>query len=196
MRPVPDNRAAAQLVRLGTVIAVDLAAARCRVRYGDPDSEDVAETGWIRWLAPRAGALRIWSPPSIGEQVILLCPESQIGLGVAVPGVWWNDFPPPASAALDLLEWDDGAKISYDSAAKALEIDLPAGATVRVLSPGGVTIEAAAGITLKGDVSIEGDVAVSGQITAQGDVIGEGKSLANHRHGGVQSGSAQTLPPT
>lgn len=195
MRTVPDDRAAAQLVRLGTVSAVDLAAARCRVRYGDPDSEDEAETGWIRWLAPRAGTLRIWSPPSEGEQVILLCPDGQLGLGVAVPGIWWDDFPPPASAALDLLEWDDGAKVSYDPQGKALAVELPDGATLRVLSPGGVTIEAQGGITLKGDVTIEGDVTVSGKITAEGDVIGEGKSLANHRHGGVQAGSAQTQPP-
>jgi phage baseplate assembly protein V len=196
MRPAADNRAAAQLVRLGTVIAVDLAAARCRVRYGDPDSDDLAETGWIRWLAPRAGALRVWSPPSQGEQVILLCPDGQIGLGVAVPGIWWNDFPAPSSANIDLLEWNDGAKISYDPAAKALDLDLPAGATVRVLSPGGVTIEAAGGITLKGDVSIDGDLAVSGEVAVQGDVIGQGKSLSTHTHGGVQSGAAQTLPPT
>lgn len=194
-RTIPD-RTAAQLVRLGTVIAVDLAAAKCRVRYGDPESEDVAETGWIRWLAPRAGALRIWSPPSEGEQVLLLCPDGQIGLGVAVPGIWWNSFPAPSSAALDLLEWDDGARISYDSSAKALEVDLPDGATVRVVSSGGVTIEASGGITLKGDVAIEGEVTVTGGITAQGDVIGQGKSLATHRHGGVASGTAQTLPPT
>ena len=48
----------ATLIRIGTVLSVDLAEARCIVRYGDPDGEDEAETPPIRWLAARAGCCR------------------------------------------------------------------------------------------------------------------------------------------
>lgn len=185
----------APLIRFGTVVELDLAQARCRVRYGDPDSEDEAETDWVRWLAPRAGDVRIWCAPSIGEQVLLLCPDGQIGAGVALPGLWCNAFPPPANAEADVIAWHDGARISYDPENSELLANLPAGATVHITAPGGVTIDAEGGITLQGDVTIEGNLNVSEQIEAQGDVIGEGISLSGHKHTGVSAGGAQTGTP-
>lgn len=183
------------LVRFGTIIDLDLAAARCRVRYGDPDSEDEAETDWIRWLAPRAGQLRVWSAPSLGEQVLLLCPDGQLAAGIALPGIWCAAFPPPANAGADVFAWSDGARISYDPESAQLLADLPLGATVQIASPGGVTIEAEGGIMLRGDVTIDGNLNVSQQIDAVGDVTGEGVSLSGHKHGGVQSGGSQTGTP-
>ena len=40
----------AEVIRMGTVLSVDLAEARCIVRYGDPDDDEPAETPAIRWL--------------------------------------------------------------------------------------------------------------------------------------------------
>lgn len=196
---IPADLAA--LIRLGTVIEIDPAQALCRVLYGDPDDEEPAETGWIRWLAGRAGETRTWSPPSEGEQVLLLCPDGQLGAAVALPGIVQDDFPPPGSDLTEVIEWSDGARISYDPEESELRAELPAGATVTVIAPGGVTVTAEEGITLQGDVTIEGDVtidgevSVSGAIEAQGDVTGEGVSLANHTHSGVASGSASSGPP-
>lgn len=193
----PDNQPSdpVSILRLGTIVELDPAQGRCRVQYGDPEGEDEAETGWIRWLAGRAGDLRIWSPPSQGEQVLLLCPDGQLAGAVALPGLWCDAFPPPAADEADVMVWPDGARIRYDHEAGELVAQLPAGATVQITAPGGVTIEAEDGITLRGDVSIEGNLDVSERIEAQGDVVGEGISLASHRHGGVQLGGAQTGMP-
>ncbi len=184
------------LLRFGTVVELDLAGARCRVAYGDPDSADGdAETDWIGWIAPRAGDMRVWSPPSEGEQVLLLCPDGQLSAAVALPGLWRDIFPPPAAAPADLIQWDDGAKVLYDPDASEMQITLPAGGTLEIDAPGGVTIDAPDGIVLLGDVTIMGDVNVSGRIEAQGDVVGDGVSLASHRHGGVQTGQGQSGEP-
>ena len=191
----PSGDETTPLIRFGSVVEIDLAKARCRIRYGDPDSEDEAETDWIRWLAPRAGDVRIWCAPSLGEQVLLLCPDGQIGAAVALPGLWCDAFPPPANAEADVFAWHDGARISYDLENSELVINLPAGATVQITSPGGLAIDAEGGITLRGDVTIEGNLNVSEQIEAQGDVLGDGISLSGHRHSGVQSGGAQTGEP-
>lgn len=177
----------AELVRIGTVVSVDLADARCVVRYGDPDEDEPAETPPIRWLAPRAGLTRIWSPPSVGEQVVLLAPDGQVGAAVALLGLVQDSFPPLGSTTAEMVEFADGARITYDPEAGQLRAVLPAGATAEIEAPGG--------ITLRGDVTIEGSVTVSKTLTAADDVIADGISLTGHKHSGVQSGGAQTGKP-
>ena len=184
----------ATLVRLGTVLSVDLAEARCIVRYGDPDGEDDAETPPIRWLMPRAGLTRIWSPPSVGEQVLLLAPDGQLGAAIALTGIVQDSFPPLGNSKAEAIEWEDGAKITYDPKAHALTAILPANGTA--------LIEATGGIILRGDVTIDGDLTVQGAaqvdetLTATEDVVADGISLTGHTHGGVQPGAADTDPPS
>jgi len=175
------------LIRIGTVLSVDLAEARCIVRFGDPDDPDPAQTGPIRWLTPRAGLTRVWSPPSVGEQVLLVCPDGQIGAAVAIPAVVQDSFPPLGSTAAEMIEFADGAKLTYDPESHELLAVLPAGGKVDITADGG--------ITLRGDVTIEGSVTVSETLTAAEDVVADGVSLKSHKHTGVQAGSAQTGEP-
>jgi phage baseplate assembly protein V len=177
----------ASLIRIGTVLSVDLAEARCIVRFGDPDDQEPAQTGPIRWLSPRAGLTRVWSPPSVGEQVLLLCPDGQIGAAVAITGIVQDAFPPLGSTTAEMIEFEDGAKITYDPEAHELVAVLPAGGTVDITADGG--------ITLRGDVTIEGNLAVTQTVTADEDVIADGISLKTHKHGQVQAGSAQSGEP-
>ncbi len=176
-----------ELIRLGTVATVDLAAATCTVRYGDPDDDAEAETPPIRWLAPRAGRTRIWSPPTIGEQAIILAPDGQLAGAVALVGIWQDAFPPPGSTLAELIEYADGAKVGYDPESHSLTAILPDGATALVEAPGGLTIRA--------DVRIEGDVTLAGRMDASEDVTADGISLKSHKHGNVQAGGAQTGEP-
>ncbi len=44
-------------------------------------------------------------------------------------------------------------------------------------------------------VTMSGDLEVAGTITADDDVVADGISLTGHRHGGVQTGGAQTGTP-
>ncbi len=183
----------ATLIRIGTVTAVDLAAARCSVRYGDPDDEDPGETPMIRWLTPRAGLTRIWSPPSVGEQVIILSPDGQVGAAVALCGLVQNAFPALGSTTTEAIEFADGAQLTYDPGASALTAILPAGATAEIEAPGGITLRGP--VMIEGDVTIQGAVDVSQTVTAATDVVADGISLVDHLHGGVQAGSAKTAKP-
>lgn len=182
-RPPEDIPAdLSELIRIGVIASVDLAAATCTLRYGDPDDDDGgAETPPIRWLAARAGKTRIWSPPSVGEQALLIAPDGQLAGAVALVGIWQDSFPPPADTLAELIAFEDGARIGYDPVAHALTAILPDGATALVEAPGG--------ITLRGPVTIEGDVTVAGDVTA------DGISLKTHKHGEVQSGGSQTGEP-
>ena len=176
------------LIRVGRIASVDLANGTCIVAFGDPDHPDgEAQTAPVRWGLTRCGAIRVWVPPSEGEQVVFLCPDGDIAAAVPICSLPSGEFPAPGDSPRALVVFADHGLFAYDPVAHRADITLPAGATLAISATGGVTIE--------GAVQISGDVTVTGQLTASEDVIGGGKSLKGHRHPGVQSGSAQTGAP-
>jgi phage baseplate assembly protein V len=182
MTPLPDpRRIIGNIVRLGTIESVDRAEATCRVRIGEIVSGDVC------WIVQRAGNTKIWSPPTIGEQCLLICPEGDTDGGVAILGLFSDANPAPSADDIDLIQFGDGAIVSYDAVAHHLVVRLPAGASADIVAP--------AGLNITGPVAITGDVTITGKATASDDVIGGGKSLKNHKHTGVQAGAAVSGPP-
>lgn len=170
------------LIRVVVVASVDLAEGTCTVTLDDPTGGgDDATSPPVRFLHPRMGQTRVWNPPSVGEQGLLLCPGGELGAGVFVGGLHCAAFPPPFDEAVALARFKDGAVISYDPEAHELLLQLPSGATTVLISDGGV--------------DIHGDVTVTGKLTASDDVIADGKSLKSHKHGGVQGGAGQTGAP-
>lgn len=167
-----------QLIRLATVASVDLAAARCTLRLADGDD---GETGPLPWLESRMGATRVWSPPTVGEQVLLLCAGGELGAGVILRGLFCDAFPPPGDSLTELILFGDGARLSYDPQAHALAFTLPAGATMAIEADGGI--------------AITGDITLTGKLSATDDVVAAGISLKTHKHSGVQAGAAQTGVP-
>jgi phage baseplate assembly protein V len=181
------------LLRIGVVISVDLGAARCSVQIGDAD-EGAIETPDIRWGASRVGNTRIWSPPCVGEQVVVAFPAGELAAGVIISSIVSDHFPPAGNSAADVIAFADGTLVSYDASAHILSVAMPGGGNIQI-ETGGVTIDASDGVTINGAVTINGDVTVTGNITASDDVTASGKSLKSHKHGGVQAGSAQTGAP-
>lgn len=180
--------AAGEVLRLGTIASLDLANATCTAQSGD------IVTGDIPWIAQRAGNVRTWSPPSVGEQCLILAPEGDLAAALAIVGLYSDACPPPsADPNVSLVEYPDGAIIAYDHVIHELTVTLPAGGAATIEAPGGVTIIGDTGIV--GDTHIAGSLNVSGTITANEDVIGGGISLKSHKHGQVQAGTAQSGAP-
>ncbi|WP_299307806.1 phage baseplate assembly protein V [uncultured Croceicoccus sp.] len=165
----------AALLRVGTIAAVDLEAGLVKVAIGE------IRTAPIPFSAGRQGKTRIWSPPSIGEQVLLLCPGGDIAQGIALGAIAQNAFPLAGDTLRELIAFDDGAQLSYDPQAHTLAFELPAGATFRIVAKGGI--------------AIDGDVELSGKLTATGDIVADGISLTDHRHKDVQAGAALSGKP-
>lgn len=180
--PEDHETDADDLIRVGTVASVDLEAARCTILLDDDST-----TGPVRWLAPRMGLTKVWSPPAVGEQVVLLCPAGEVAGAVALGALVCEAQAAPSSERVDLIEFSDGAIVSYDPGAHALEITLPGGGTLSIVAPGGTTIES--------DVAITGDVTIEGELTASVDVTAAGISLTEHLHSGVQAGGSNTGAP-
>lgn len=182
------------LLRIGTVLSVDLEKARCIVQIGDPESGAI-ETPDIRWGAGRMGKTRIWMPPVEGEQVLVAFPAGELAAGVIIAAIPSNIFPPAGNFPADLIKFEDGATLSYDAETSTLVAQMPEGGSIVVTAPGGVLIDAQDGVTIDGPVTINGDVSVSGAITASEDVTADDISLKEHLHGSVASGSAKTGSP-
>lgn len=171
-----------EVIQVGTVASIDHAARTCTVQLGD------LETGDLPWVALLAGRVKLWCPPSAGEQCAVLCPEGDLDNGLVLPGIY-SDANSPSTSDPDVfeLEFHDGAVISYNHATHALTVTLPEGGTAALTAPGGVKIE--------GDVAIKGNVSIEGKAEASEDVIGGGISLKSHKHTSVAAGAAQSGGP-
>lgn len=177
MNPIADlRRRLDNMIRPGTIYAVDHVNARCRVETGG------LTTGWLRYFVGRAGLVRRHSAPSAGEQCTVLSPSGEMATGFVLVGLNSAEFPAPSTdPELDSVEYPDGTWIGYDMGSQELTV---------IMAPGGrIILQAPGGVQIAGDVNILGTVTVSEDVTASGI------SLVNHTHSGVQSGSGSTGAP-
>jgi phage baseplate assembly protein V len=176
------------LIRLGTIAAVQMKPPRVKVKTGS------LTTAWLPWLAPRAGADREWNPPTVDEQVILLSPSGQLGNGVVLTGLFSDHIPANGDReGLHRCTYRDGTEIEYDSVAHHLNATLADGGTTNLISSGGINIVGP--ITHEGDYTQTGNQVITGNVTVSEDVIAAGISLVNHLHSGVMPGPSKTGKP-
>jgi phage baseplate assembly protein V len=168
------------LMRFGTIEALDLVKAHCRVRTG------ALLTDWIAWCTPFAGAARTWHAPTIGEQVLLLCPEGELSAGVALRGLYTQTYPAPSTdPELHTVVYPDGACLSYHFGTGTLSATGLQRACIE-----------ASQIILRGHVIIEGSLTLEGSLTQSGgDLSSNGIVLHSHNHGGVTWGHDVTGGP-
>lgn len=172
------------IIRKGVIETVDLASGEATVKVGEVISPP------LPWCEA-AGAISTWCPPSVGEQVIVLCMEADIESGVILRGLRTDTFPAPATGSRAFMKLPDGATFDYDYEGSAFVITLPG--SIKLVAPDGLEIEADVSIT--GDVGVTGKVDASDKITSASDVVTGSISLKNHKHGGVTAGGAKTLVP-
>ncbi len=191
------------LLRFGTVTAVDHQRAQCRVSTGD------LTTDWLSWVTLSAGALRSWQAPTLGEQVLLLCPGGELSAGVVLRGLYCDAYPAPShEASLSLMQFSDGAVMVYDPEQHALQISLPDSGAITLNAPAAITLNAPRTVC-NGDLFVQGQVSyagglvgsggdgaqIDGKIQASGDIQAGDISLSNHKHGGVETGRGTTGGP-
>lgn len=185
MNPIADlRRRLDNMIRPGTIYAVDHARARCRVKSGP------LLTGWLRFFVGRAGSVRRNSDPTPGEQCLIISPSGEMATGFVLVGINSDQFPTPTeNPHLDSSTYADGTWMGYDMGSKEMTVIMTEGGRITVLAPAGVELTAPSGVTITGNVDITGTVTVSE------DVIASGISLVNHTHGGVQGGNSSTGKP-
>lgn len=203
------HRLLLNLIRLGTITAVDHPRARCRVVTGE------LMTDWLAWTTFSAGTTCTWQPPTVGEQVVLLCPGGDLAAGIVVRGLYSKAAKAPSDRpTAHLIRYADGATLEYDHGPHTLSAQLPSGGIVHLSAPESITLQSATVVidtqdmictgrlTVKGRLSYEGGLQgqggtaqIEGEIRASGDVTAGGISLQHHQHSGVKSGGDLTGGP-
>lgn len=121
------QRKLANIVRIGLVKEIDYEKVRVKVKIGE------FLTDWLPWITSRAGEDRSWSPLSIREQVIVLSPLGELSLGVVLPAIYQQKYPPPeCRETAHVFEFQDGSKVSYDKKDHHLEITVADKITLKV----------------------------------------------------------------
>ncbi|WP_416261797.1 phage baseplate assembly protein V [Gibbsiella quercinecans] len=195
------KRQLANIIRIGTVFDVDTANGLCRVRTGKN------ETDWLNWLTLRAGRVRIWSAPSVGEQVLILSIDGDLRVGFVLPAIFSDQYPAPSSSADALhISFPDGAVLEYEPETGTLTASGIKTATVQAFDAIAATsrvvvVNASEQITLdtpevvcthrlkakKLSVTQGGEISGDFKHT-QGEFSSNGVVLDRHSHTGVKSG--------
>ncbi|WP_043345747.1 phage baseplate assembly protein V [Cupriavidus basilensis] len=192
------------LLRLGTVAAVQTGnPPRVRVQTGG------LTTTWLPWAERRAGKTRTWNPPTVGEQVLLLCPSGDVANGIVLTGIPSDATDVPSHSANETVtSYPDGALTRYDHATSELAIT-----GVKT-----ILVEAATSVLVRcPDTTFDGNVTVQGLLSYQNGIAGTGGEHGNaitgdfihrdgvlssndvvldkHDHGGVYRGDSRTDGP-
>lgn len=158
-------------IRPGVVAMVQMAPPRVRVQSGE------LLTDWLPWFETRAGNVRTWCPPSVGEQCLVLSPGGDMAAGWVLVGAPSTANPAPSdSPNIHRTQYPDGTVIDYDHTTHSLQIQL--------VEDGAASITATS-ITLNGSVSVVGP-----SLTHNGTNVGD-----THTHNGITPGPASTGGP-
>ena len=190
------------VIRSGRIHSVDYVKAKCRVAIGD------LLTDPLPWIELRAGKVKTWNPPSIGEHVIVLSPSGELAVGFVIFGIICDDNPAQSvDEFVDLTKFDDGAYISYNRQTHTLNINQPAsGSNLTIHVTGNALVEATGNCTVSaGSVArieagsqiqmVAPSIDITSTVTVSGNVTAGGISLMTHKHSGVRAGGDQTGTP-
>ncbi len=129
------QRRLANLFRVGKIVEVDRSAGRVKVGFQG------VTTDWLPWMTGRAGAVKDWNPPSVGEQVCVCSPMGDLSAGFIMPGsINYDDHPAPTTGA------------------NTYRLDIPAGGTFEIRCGSSTLTFAGGKITLNCNLETSADV--------------------------------------
>lgn len=178
------NRRIDNLIRFGLIAEVDHANAKARVKCGQ------ILTSFLPFITLRAGTTKTWSPPTVGEQCVILASSGELTTACILVGLYTQNSP-SHSPDVHVIEFPDGAKIEYNQTTGRLNVVgiksafINASEQIEIFCPivkikGDVDIDGS--ISASGTCTTKGDIITQGNVTAKGDIKGGSTSLQNHVH--------------
>ena len=203
---VQMDRILANLIKIGRVDSVDLAAGTATVNF---DGELVSG---LEWSKSRAGADRSWNGGyTKGEQVLVLSPSGDLSQGVIAFALSQTTFPNAGTNENPKHIYADGTVVEYDKVKHTLLIDATESDGHVVIKCDTAKIESKTSIILDtpntictGNLSVANSLSVGaeggGTATLKGNVVlsdgtltHNGKNIGeSHKHDGVQAGDSNT----
>jgi phage baseplate assembly protein V len=175
------------MVKIGVISAVDHDAKKIRVEAGGMNS------AWLPWPVEMGRNFRRWRPLREGQQVVMVAPSGELAQAAVIGMLYSSSLDAPeTSPDLDLVLFDDGTSVSYDSANHHMEINCVGSVTIKGATDllvdfgGSITVNAGSDITVNapattvnttqthnGDVTINGNLNVS-ELTTTGGLVSKG----------------------
>lgn len=136
------------VVRYGKVKEVDVDKGLVRVEDGGLLS------GWMPWH-DSGGAIKTWTPPSVGQVAVMFSPSGDIAQGIAFAGQFSNDNPAPHDKAAQYVMEIGSTRIIVEGNKTTIKADT-------ILFDGVVNLGGEGGqlVHRKGDADSDGDTAV------------------------------------
>lgn len=161
-----ERAARERMFRPGKVAEVDAAKQLYRQEIGVDKDGNPVKGPWVPY-SQIAGGRKAHSPPSVGQQMMLISPDGDFSQAFGMPFTWSKENASPST--------DPNADVDQRGEVK----DTNDGKS-RVISVGGVTLKiSAAGVAVTG-----------GKVTHDGHDIG-----VTHKHKGVEPGGGMTQEP-
>jgi phage baseplate assembly protein gpV len=170
------------VMRHGTVEEVDAGKQRVRLNFGKDMGGEPFLSPWVPY-AQIAGALKVHTPPSKGQQFTALSPNGDWQQAVALPMTWSDQNKSPSSKG-------DENVLTYANVTVTIKDDLS-----KVVVGAASLNVASAAVTIKvGGVNVE--ITDAGVAITGGKVTHDGKNIGStHIHGGVVPGGGVTDVP-
>lgn len=180
-----NNRRIENLLRFGVIAEVDHNAAKARVKSGQ------ILTDFLPFLTLRTGTTRTWSPPTVGEQCVVLAMSGELTTAAILTGLYTQNSP-SHSEDEHLIIFADGAEIKYNQ--KSHELTVTGIHTAHITAQTSVTAETpkvicSQDLEIGGNVLIHGNMQITGNVDCSADVVASGVSLVTHTHPGDSGGS-------
>ena len=176
------SRKLENLLVFATVHELNETNRRLRVLIDDDDGE-VHTTGWLPWPADVGRNYLRWRPLRQGTQVLIACPSGNLANGQVVGMLYTEAITPPSNnPAMDVIAFNDGTTIKYDSDTSKLTVE--AVGDMEMITPGIFKINAQE-LDITADTRIRGSVNQTG-----GDITSDGIGVQGHHHDEQGDGKA------
>lgn len=182
------------LINIGIVAEVQ--GGKCRVQVGgDPERT----TDWLTWLTVRAGAAKVWWPPSVGEQAMLLGMGGELTTAFCFGGIFSDANPAPCDLPNALhISFPDAAVLQYNpddssfllSGAKTARIQVEEKTTWDCPDTEFLGKVTAKSLNITEGGEMQGDITHSA-----GSFTSNGVQIDDHKHSGVKAGGDESGGP-
>lgn len=103
------QRKLANMIQITTITEVDHARRKLRVLVGADNSAE------LPWPAAIGRNWKRWTPLRKGQQVVIACPDGNPAQAVLIGNLYRDGIDSPATDAdLDVIEFENGARIEHD----------------------------------------------------------------------------------
>lgn len=117
------------LIRIGTIADVDYHGKRLRVQSGE------LLTDWLPCPAEIGRNFKHWRPLRKDTQVVLACPSGDPAQALIISILYSSQLDAPSTdQSIDLIQFDDGTELYYDSGSHHMQINVVGSMTINCSS--------------------------------------------------------------